>query len=148
MSRVQARMSATSRVLTLLALLAGLLAMHGLAGAAHAAHAAAAPVVHTAADMADDTSMTSSGNPALARLTEPPVSGDVSLPARHGGAVMSAMVLCLVALFAVGAALLAPALRSQSPRRTASPRLTRLRVSPTPRGPPPDLLSQLCVLRT
>ncbi len=132
-------MSATSRVLTLFALLAGLLAMHGLAGGAHAAHAAVAPIGHTVADMA--------GEPTLMSVTAAPVSGAVSSPPRHGGSVMVAMVLCLVVLVAVGMALLAPALRSYGLRRTASPVRARPRATSS-RGPPPDLLSQLCVLRT
>ncbi|MBC7373337.1 MAG: hypothetical protein H7323_05040 [Frankiales bacterium] len=142
---VQARMSATSRLLTLLALLAGLLAMHGLAGGGHASHAAAAPVGFAAADLATD--MSRSGDTAPAKVAESPVTGAVMAPARHG-AVMVAMALCLIVLLAVGVTLLAPALRSRTLRRPASPRLSPLRVRPAPRGPPPDLLSQLCVLRT
>ena len=144
-------MSATSRLLTLLALLAGLLAMHGLAGGAHAAHAAAAQVPHTAADgkdMAAALDMPMPSEPALASAIQPSGPGAVSSTARHGGAVMDAMALCLVVLVSVGVALLGPALSPHSLRRTAVPLRSRLRATPAPRGPPPDLLSQLCVLRT
>ena len=156
----QGRMSATSRVLTLLALLAGLLAMHGLAGGAHAAHAAAGPGAHTAADMAGAghvagaadmagaAGMAMIGDPAMGGAATALDVGAVAAPARHGGTVMVAMVLCLVVLLAVGAVLLAPVVRARRRSRTTARPLPRQRRMHGPRGPPPDLLSQLCVLRT
>lgn len=141
MSHAQERMSATSRVLTLLALLAGLLAMHGLAGSAHAAHAAAAPMSHTAADMSVAPNvLTASGTGSADPVAAPSWRGD--------GAVMVAMVLCLVVLGSLGLALLALRLRRHRLPGTETPVPARIRSSPSPRGPPPDLLSVLCVLRT
>ncbi len=139
MSHTQERMSATSRVLTLLALLAGLLAMHGLVG--NAAHAAAAPMTHSAADMPlsqDVLSAPATGAP-----------GPVAAPSRPGdGAVMVAMVLCLVVLGSLCLVLFASRLRGKRQSRADRPVLASVRTGPSPRGPPPDLLAKLCVLRT
>ena len=151
-----ARRRGMSGVLTALAIIAGVLSMHAVSGGPHST-AGSAPSVHAAMTM------------AVAVLDDRP-AGDVDMPSPADAGAFSADVrtvlfgaaptgpsggdhamaaMCLAVLLA-GAAVLACAARRRcriAHDSRVEPLTARLGSRPS-RAPPPDLLSELCVMRT
>lgn len=137
------------RALTRVVLLTGLLAMHGLVVGAHSAHAAS-----TSAPSGSSMVMTA-GVEQVAMPMPMPMPGPIPTDAAgldgsdHGGAALVAAGLCVAVLLALGLAVAAPRSRGLPvPRSGAAPTASPTRTTPPSRGPPRDLLAQLCVLRT
>lgn len=127
------------RPLTLIALVIGLFAMHGMALNPHAAHAAPATIAAASAT----TEVPTAGHPmAMPAATAVDERGDRS-------PVMVTGALCVAVLLALGLSLLVPRSRGLLvPVVEAAFRPSHARTAPPSRGPPRDLLAQLCVLRT
>lgn len=140
---------AVLRSLGVLLVLLGVVAMHQLTGGTHmatmtTAHAPASAATLSATPNAGDRGVADAG---MAAMPGPPVV-DAQVAGRsvtpHG-----AMPICLAVL--TGRPILAvPAATSSAARftPTATPAVARHGTSPPGRGPPQDLLAQLCVLRT
>ncbi len=124
-------------------LCAGILAMHHLAGGGHSATVAmAAPSAHSAGPvMAADPAMS-----AMNAVDPAPVHAVAIVDQMMGGHTAGA---CLTVLLG-GLLVLLYAVVSWQARRTRENQVMRVRTGgPRPgRGPPRDLLAQLCVLRT
>lgn len=139
MTSAQGAGATVRRPLTLIALVIGLFAMHGMALNPHSAHAVPATIVAASAT----TAAPAVGHP-MAMPQAPGVDerGDQS-PVVVTGA------LCVAVLLALGLSLLVPRSRGLPvPATEAAFRPSHARTAPPPRGPPRDLLAQLCVLRT
>lgn len=142
--RTQSAGLVATRALLALLLLAGMVAMHQLAGGAHdAGRAGAAPM-----------SVGPGQHDAMPLALDPgPASMPTALDLGPAAALLSAtgmppMEACLAALLA---ALLLVLARGRGWRTVAStpvPFRHGLCTAPPGRGPPRDLLAQLCVLRT
>lgn len=136
------------RSLGVLLVLLGVVAMHQLTGGTHmitmtTAHASAATATRSAAPSAGDREVVDAGMAAMPGLPgiDAQATGRSITP--HG-----AMTLCLAVLNrpAIGALPATTPTAGSAP--TATPAVARLDTSPPGRGPPRDLLAQLCVLRT
>ena len=145
-----------ARFLTVLAVLGGLFAMHVLASGTHSAHAGAAtsvtsPAVMSAAVMSAPA-MSAPGmasHPAAdhVRASSIPMAA-AAVPGQHGAAGAAMGALCVVVLLAVGLSLAVPRQHGVVVARPPVLTPTRQRSAAPCRGPPRDLLAQLCVLRT
>lgn len=137
--------AALRRPLTL-ALLVGLFAMHGTALDAHAAHAAPPPV--TGSPVAAGHAMTGPATPHV--MTPSAGSPSARLEDRGDGSpVVVTGSLCVAVLLALGLSRLIPRSLGSAVAVSGAARLSsRTRTSLPARGPPRDLLAQLCVLRT
>ena len=135
-----------ARSLTVLAVLGGLFAMHVLASGTHSAHAGAATSVTSAAAI---TAPGMSSHPVAdnARKSSTPTAA-AAVPGQHGAAGAAMGALCVVVLLAVGLSLAVPRQRGVVVARPLVLTPTRQRSAAPCRGPPRDLLAQLCVLRT
>ena len=133
------------------ALLGGLFAMHVLASGTHSAHAGAATSVTSAAAMSE-AAMSAPGMSRQSaadhvRASSVPTAA-AAVPGQHGAAGAAMGALCVVVLLAVGLSLAVPRQHGVVVARPPVLTPTRQRSAAPCRGPPRDLLAQLCVLRT
>lgn len=132
------------------AVCAGILAMHHLAGGGHAAShmSATAPAHSTPADRdMPAMRMLTATEPAAAEQSDPGASAPRLMTSEGPEAATAACILALLTGLVV---LAAHSGGSWWARRESSQTLLQVRTGgPRPgRGPPRDLLAQLCVLRT
>jgi hypothetical protein len=134
-----------ARALTLVALLSGLFAMHVVAGGAHSAHAAS-PASASSSPPHDGSTVVPHLDRAMA-MGEQTFAGALARAAEDGVNVEAA-ALCLAVLISTGLALALPRLSHLVAPPQPVRRSSWDRTVPPARGPPRDLLAQLCVLRT
>lgn len=133
------------RTLTLLAVLSGLFAMHVAAGGAHSAHAAS-PASASSSPSPDGSSVDPHLDGAMS-MGAHSLAGATARSADDGEIVKTA-ALCLAVLISTGLALALPRLSNLVAPPQPVRRPSWDRTVPPARGPPRDLLAQLCVLRT
>ncbi len=135
-------------VLRSLLVLLGVVAMHQLTGGTHmatmtTAHAPAATAAHSTTPSPEDPEVVDAGMAAMPGLPVVDAQATGRSVTAHG-----AMPLCLAVLTGPAILALPAATSTAGSAPTATPAAARHDTSPPLRGPPRNLLAQLCVLRT
>jgi len=139
---------AVLRSLGVLLVLLGVVAMHQVTGGTHMAtmtttHTPAATAARSAMPSPEDLEVVDGGMAAMAALPVVDAQATGRSVTAHG-----AMPLCLAVLTEPAILALPAATATAGSTPTATPAAARHDTRPPGRGPPRDLLAQLCVLRT